>query len=296
MPEGPEIALEADQLRRVLVDQPISAVRFAFPALARRAEELEAQRICAVRPRGKAMLIHFGGGLTIYSHNQLYGKWMVRRAGSMPKTGRQLRLAIETPTHWALLFSASEIALLDPDELAVHPYLAKLGPDALDPALEAADLALRFEDPRFARRRLAGLLLDQAFVAGLGNYLRSEICFEARVHPAMRPVDLSKKQRSALARATLVLSRRAYRTRGITYSPTQARALQRQGVSYARARHWVFARAGEPCRVCRTKVDRFDLAGRRVYTCPGCQPETRGETTRKSSAHAQRTPARNKRS
>ncbi|MEM9176651.1 MAG: endonuclease VIII [Myxococcota bacterium] len=271
MPEGPEIAREADQVRKAVLDKPVERVHFGLPSLSRRGRAFEDTRVVSVRPRGKAMLIGFDNGLTVYSHNQLYGRWYVRKAGSLPKTNRQLRLAIETADRWALLYSASEIDVLDEVGLGLHPYLTKLGPDALDPELDAETITARLEDRRFMRRGLGALLLDQSFVAGLGNYLRSEIAFEARVHPDQRPMDLTPSDRRRLARATLKMTRRAYETRGVTLPASRAAALRRGGSSWSRARHWVFARAKRPCRRCDDTVMRFDLAGRRIYVCPTCQ-------------------------
>lgn len=272
MPEGPEIAREADQIRSAVAGQVVLAVRFLQPSLERRCEEFDGARVIDVRPRGKAMLIAFDNGLTIYSHNQLYGRWMVRKAGALPRTGRQLRLAIETEKKWALLYSASEIAVLDVDDLSMHPYLQKLGPDALDAELDASSIRRRLEDRRFARRGLGALLLDQSFVAGLGNYLRSEICFEARVHPGQRPSDLSAPEKQRLARAILKMTRRAYETKGVTLPAGRAKALRRAGSTWSQARHWVFDRESEGCRRCEGVVERMALAGRRVYVCRICQP------------------------
>lgn len=272
MPEGPEIAREADQIRAALEGVPIENVQFAFTALQRRAREFVGTEVESVRARGKAMLIRFNNDLTIYSHNQLYGRWYVRKTGVSPRTNRQLRLAIETASRRALLYSASEIQILDTAGLLTHAYLAKLGPDALDPALDAEILRLRLDDARFARRRLGTLLLDQQFVAGIGNYLRSEICFEARVHPALRPAQLSPVEKRRLARAVLKMARRAYRTGGVTNAPSRARSLRRKGLDWEQARHWVFDREQEPCWRCNETIERFDLAGRRVYVCRGCQP------------------------
>ncbi|MBB83511.1 MAG: endonuclease VIII [Deltaproteobacteria bacterium] len=271
MPEGPEIAREADQIRAAVLDKRVERVHFGLPHLSRREAAFEDARVVSVRPRGKAMLIGFDNGLTLYSHNQLYGRWYVRKAGSLPKTRRQLRMAIETQDRWALLYSASEIDVLDEVGLSMHPYLAKLGPDVLDPTLEAATISARLEDRRFQRRGLGALLLDQSFVAGLGNYLRSEIAFEARLHPDQRPLDLDPADRRRLARATLKMARRAYETKGVTLPRSQAAALRRAGQSWSRARHWVFARARQSCRRCDDTIVRFDLAGRRIYVCPTCQ-------------------------
>jgi endonuclease-8 len=271
LPEGPEVAREADRIREAIGEQRVTAVRFAFPHLARRAGALSGARVQSVRARGKAMLIAFDVGLTIYSHNQLYGRWYVRKAGNLPTTRRTLRLAIETPSQWALLYSASEIELLDEVGLAHHAYVSKLGPDGLDPDLEAGELVGRVADRRFARRSLGALLLDQSFVAGVGNYLRSEICFEARVRPDRRPTDLSPAEQRRLARAILTMARRAYETKGVTLPASRAEALRRKGESWAAARHWVFARADQDCRRCGAGVARSDLAGRRIYVCPNCQ-------------------------
>ena len=271
MPEGPEIAREADRIREAVLDKRVERVHFGLPHLSRRGAAFEDARVVSVRPRGKAMLIGFDNGLTLYSHNQLYGRWYVRPAGSLPATRRQLRMAIETRDRWALLYSASEIDVLDEVGLSMHPYLAKLGPDALDPELDAATVAERLEDPRFLRRGLGGLLLDQSFVAGLGNYLRSEIAFDARVHPDQRPVDLTPADRKRLGRATIKMARRAYETGGVTLPASRAAALRRAGQSWARSRHWVFARSRKACRRCDDTIVRFDLAGRRIYVCPTCQ-------------------------
>ena len=73
MPEGPEIRLAADRIAAVLVDQPIVEVTFGQRRLKRFEPRLTGQVVTAVETRGKAMLTRFDNGLTLYSHNQLYG-------------------------------------------------------------------------------------------------------------------------------------------------------------------------------------------------------------------------------
>ena len=273
MPEGPEVAREADRIRAAIGGASVERVHFGLPQLKRRYAIFTDSRVESVTARGKAMLVSFDNGLTIYSHNQLYGRWFIRNAGRLPKTGRQLRLAIETREKWALLYSASEIEVLDDVGLAHQPYLAKLGPDALAPSTILDSVLERLEGKRFMRRGLGSLLLDQSFVAGLGNYLRSEICFEARLHPDQRPVDLTSADRRRLARAILTMTRRSYETGGVTLPASRAARLRAQGATWAQSRHWVFARQGDACRRCSERVQRFELAGRRIYSCPSCQPD-----------------------
>jgi endonuclease-8 len=271
MPEGPEIRRAADRLERALLDRPLTSVFFAFPDLAAAADALVGQRVTAVDTRGKALLTRFDGGLTMYSHNQLYGRWYVTRSGRQPKTGRSLRVALHNDRHSAFLYSASDVELLDEDGLAAHPFLARLGPDILERELTADAVAERLGSDRFRRRSLASLYLDQAFLAGNGNYLRSEVLFCARLRPQARPADLDAKQRARLARVTLTIARRSYRTGGITNPPSLVAALKEQGLRRGALRFAVFGRAGRPCYECGMPIERVAAAGRRLYFCPRCQ-------------------------
>jgi endonuclease-8 len=271
MPEGPEIRLAAERLSRSIKGKTAVEVWFAFDRLKRWEEKLSGRRIRAVEPRGKAMLVRFAGGFNLYSHNQLYGRWHVTKNGTRPRTHRQLRVAIHTHDASALLYSASEIEVLRDRELASHPYLTRLGADVLDRAVQPATVRRLLEDSRFARRRLGGLLLDQGFLGGIGNYLRSEILFAAGIDPARRPCDLDEDEKAAFARAALFISRRAYRTRGVTNAPATVRELRARGIPRRDYRHYVFGRDDEPCYVCSAEIEKLQVAGRRLYACRRCQ-------------------------
>ncbi len=271
MPEGPEIRRAADRLARVLDGKTPERVELLLPGLARHATKIAGRRIVGVEPRAKALLIHFVGGYSLYSHNQLYGRWYVVRTGKTPRTGRSLRLAIRTRDHSALLYSASDIAVLSAAQVRRHPYLCKLGPDLLDPVTTLADVHAQVEDARFHRRSLAALLLDQSFLAGLGNYLRSEILYVATLPHDLTLGALDAGARRRLAETALTLTRQAYRHRGVTNDLERAARLKAEGVGYAHYRHHVFARAGLGCWTCETPVQRVDLSGRAVFFCPTCQ-------------------------
>lgn len=272
MPEGPEIRRAADRIARAVAGSRIEAATLNWPALWGALPKIVGAQVTAVDTHGKAMLTRFDNGLTLYSHNQLYGRWYVTRYGSLPKTRRSLRVALHTKTHSAWLYSATDVELLDAEGVRVHPFLAKLGPDILDERLRPSDICARLEDKRFRRRALASLYLDQAFLAGNGNYLRSEILFGAGLHRSLRPGDLDRDQRMWLARVTLTVARRAYELGGVTVTRQLAQKLKKSGQRYATYRHWVFAREGKACRVCGTAIEKHRVAGRSVFTCPVCQP------------------------
>ncbi|MGB5485922.1 MAG: endonuclease VIII [Lysobacterales bacterium] len=263
MPEGPEIRRAADRIANVLVGHSIKKACFAFPELQPFEERLTGSVVEAVDTRGKAMLTRFDNELTLYSHNQLYGRWFIVKRGELPDTRRSLRVALHTNSHSALLYSASDISVLTPGQVQLHPFLSRLGPDVLDEGLATDVITQRLDQQRFMRRSLAALYLDQSFLAGLGNYLRSEILFGAGLHPSRRPVDIELEGKSRLAQETIRMCRRSYRTGGRTLTQGPGRKKTE--------RFWVFARASKPCFACGTGIQRKNFSGRRLYFCPVCQ-------------------------
>lgn len=271
MPEGPEIRLAADKLNDVLAGHRIEKAEFTLPGLQKAAKTVTGKRVERVTCHGKAMLTKFSHGQTLYSHNQLYGIWRVVKRGRYPNTNRQLRVGLHTDTHSALLYSATDVEFWPTELLHEHPFLKKLGPDVLDETLTAKEVAQRLRDDAFKRRSLASLYLDQGFIAGIGNYLRSEILFQAKVPPRARPQELSSADIQRLARATLSISKRSYKTRGITVTKATANKLAKQGGGFESYRFAVFGRKNKPCISCDAKIRKEDMTARRLYWCPSCQ-------------------------
>ena len=271
MPEGPEIRRAADLLQAAIAAKGLTKVWFKFAALKEHEATLMASTVVGFEAHGKALLTHFACGLSIYSHNQLYGVWKIALRGKLPKTSRDLRLAIHTDKAAVFLFSASDISVWRTESLKEHPFLRKLGPDALDPKLNAETLAKRLMSPRFVGKALAGLLLDQAFLAGMGNYLRTEVLYYAGLHPALKPKDLSELERERLAEQLLAVTRRSYATGGVTNEAAIAGVLQSDGAPFEGYRFAAFDRAGRACYQCGNTIERMEVGGRRLYFCPECQ-------------------------
>lgn len=271
MPEGPEIRLAADKIAAVLEDKVVEAVSFGQPNMQRYAEDFQGQTVTHIETRGKAMLTHFNHGYTIYSHNQLYGIWKVSKRGKYPKTNRTLRLALHTDTHSALLYSASDISVWLTEEIELHPFLAKLGPDILSNTLEWQSIKKILKSKAFVGRRLSSVYLDQGFVAGIGNYLRTEILFDAGIHHDRKAKELSESELGALARSTLLMGRRSYESKGYTVTPSLAASLKKTKSPYENIRFMLFNRDGLPCRNCETIIIREERNSRRIYWCPKCQ-------------------------
>ncbi len=211
-----------------------------MPALADRARCLHGARIVDVTSRGKALLIAFDAGLVHFSHNQLYGKWRVMSPRALARLeaerGPSMRVVIATARRAAVLLSATTVELLDASAVDAHPFLARLGPDVLDRTTAVPMVRARLASPAFARRSLASLLLDQRFLAGPGNYLRSEILHVARVHPDARPCDLDADALDRFAWATLAVPRQSLATGGITNERALVRALADRGATFEERR------------------------------------------------------------
>ena len=273
MPEGPEIRIAADKIAGLLVNRVTTDVKFSFAHLRRYQKYLTGQRILRVDTRGKAILVRFENDWTIYSHNQLYGRWVVDPRGQPPATNRQLRLAIQNRAGGAFLFSASEIEVMRADALQQHPFLSKLGPDILNEEPDTNLIVSRLNSRQFRNRQLAGLLLDQGFLAGLGNYLRAEILTLARLHPLRKPSQCNPAELLKLAKEIIRITRRSYRTQGITNPPRIVAKLKSEGkISRADLRFNTYGRKGEPCHYCGNKIKCINAGGRKMYYCPTCQP------------------------
>ena len=267
MPEGPEIYRAARQVHAAVAGQPIE-VTLLHPALAARSRVLKNATITRVHARSKAMLTEFSNGAILYSHNQLYGEWRIHSAGQ-DLLARQQRLVIATSKHRVVLYSATDFAWLRAGHEHEHPYIAKLGPEVLADGTTPALLAKRLAS--FPRRNLATALMDQGVLAGLGNYLRADILFVARLSPQLRLGDLSTAQLKNLANVIHQLTWRSVRHDGVLMPTLDYKKLRAQGDNYEAARFYVFDREGLPCRACRTPIARINLGGRGVFFCPQCQ-------------------------
>ncbi len=271
MPEGPEIRRARDELAGVLKGQRVNDVFFAFDALQTYQEKLTQQHIVSVESRGKAMLIHFDNAYTIYSHNQLYGRWYIAPDKKTPDITRQLRLAIYVDNAAAFLYSASDIRVLQTHELSVYPYLAKLGLELLSPDTNESMVFDHLMAHRRSRRCLMTLLQDQSVLSGMGNYLCCEVLHAAGLHPETRPCDLDDEQLTQLAHHCLYLTIQSYETGGVTNSLTRAEEMKEQGVEFDNYRFQVYRREGQVCYRCGGVVVKGKFCGRMGYCCLSCQ-------------------------
>lgn len=155
----------------------------------------------------------------------------------------------------------------DQGDTSIHTVLGKLGPEPLDesftPQLLSALLCKR-------RGALKPLLLDQRFIAGLGNIYVDESLFRAGLHPQRRADTLQEAEIVRLHGAICSVLQQAIDHHGTTFDgvfvrPQGQEGRQQEGLA-------VYGQTDLPCSACGTPIERIVVGGRGTHFCPHCQP------------------------
>jgi len=274
MPELPEVETVVRDLRaggvggRVVADVRVYWAR-SVEGLSARAfrARLAGQRIAAVGRYGKYIVFTLCRD-TLLIHLRMSGRLVLDRAGGGGDPHERVVLRLDDGRtlryHDTRKFGRWTL-LRDPAR-----KLGRLGPDALDPRLTGAVFE-RLVAPR--KGMLKPLLLDQRFLAGLGNIYVDEALFEAGLHPRRLCATLAAAERRRLYRAVRRVLRRGIRLGGTSLGRGEANfysAAGRRGRNQDRLN--VFRRQGEPCPRCGTPIERIIVGQRGTHLCPRCQP------------------------
>ena len=283
MPELPEVETVARSLRRKLNGQTIDGVDVWLDKMvdgdsAEFAARLAGARIEDIGRRGKILLIKTPGVL-VGVHLRMTGTFTFAQPDEpLPKhthlrftfcqAGFELRYRDVRQFGW--------FRLVEPGELLSWRVWQELGPDALEVGQEEflARLAGR-------RGRIKPLLLNQSFIAGLGNIYADETLFRARLHP-MRTVETITREKAAeLFRAVQEVLCEAVECGGSSISDFED---AEGALGYFQTRHQVYGRKGQPCPVCGRPIQRTVVGGRSTFFCPFCQPLRTQKVARPVSA------------
>jgi formamidopyrimidine-DNA glycosylase len=216
-----------------------------------------------VTAHGKHLFASFGTQI-VHVHLGLFGKYTAG-TGDPPEPRGALRMRWVVDGYWTELRGATACAVLTPPEVAA--ILARLGPDPLRPRPNG-----RAAYARIARSRapMAGLLMDQSVLSGVGNVYRAEILFRHRIPPYLPGRDLVEDRWRELWADLVTLMRAGLRTgRIVTTRPLDRD--RRSGHVRSEDAHYVYRRTGLPCRICRTPIALQLLQTRKLYWCPTCQ-------------------------
>lgn len=221
------------------------------------------QHVDAVEAYGKHLLYDLGEPGYLHIHLGLYGTFR-DGVGAPPVPRGAVRLRLVGNGSWADLRGATACELYDDDQRGL--LFDRLGPDPLRADGKPAPFV---ERAGRSRAPIAGLLMDQSVVAGVGNVFRAEVLYRARLDPYRPGRDVGEAQLLALWSDLRTLLRAGVRSgRIVTTRPAD----RDHGGRITRDQaHYVYRRAGLPCRVCGTEVRTAVLAGRNLFWCPVCQ-------------------------
>ncbi len=264
MPELPEVETIVRGLRGPLVGLTFTNVVVTWPnsiqtPIPELQGRLPGQRIEAITRRGKYLQFHLSGGNTLLIHLKMSGDLLVEPADEPPH--RHVRTIFGLDNGHQLRFKDmrkfGRVYLVDDP----HKVLGKLGPEPLAADFTSEDFKALFKK---RRGRLKPLLLNQEFIAGVGNIYANESCFMAGIDPRRTADTLSAAELDKL-----YLAIRQALNYGIKHKGASLDEIYRGGEFQDYFQ--VHGRAGEDCFNCGFLIQRVVLGGRSTYLCPQCQ-------------------------
>lgn len=270
MPELPEVETTRRGILPALKGRRIQAVNVREPRLRWRvaadfAAALPGQRVMDVRRRAKYLLIVLERGAVIW-HLGMSGSLRVLTADTalLPHDHLDilldsgLRLRFNDPRR----FGSVHYTIEDP---AQHFLLRELGPEPLDAELNGAYLARKAKGRSVAVKQF---LMNSRVVVGVGNIYASEALFRAGIRPQRAAGRVPRAAFDKLAQSTKDVLNEAIKSGGTTLRDY----VDPDGMpGYFRQKLFVYERAGEPCRLCRTAIKQIVQGQRSTYFCASCQ-------------------------
>ena len=239
--------------------------RLRWPIDSKIESAIRGQRVRRVDRRAKYLLIGSDAG-TLIVHLGMSGSLRIVAPDVPPRPHDHWDLVIESGKvlrfHDPRRFGSLHWTADDPDE---HPLLAKLGPEPLSPAFDAEYL---FRATRKRSVAIKHLIMNAHVVVGVGNIYANEALFRARISPRRAAGRLTRAQAKALVRAIKSVLEEAIEIGGTTLRD-YVNASGTPG--YFKQKLFVYERAKQPCRVCKTPIKQVAQGQRSTYWCATCQ-------------------------
>ncbi len=270
MPELPEVETIKNELLPHVIGRRVTDVTLCWEGIVRKpspeefCSRLIGERVTGISRRGKYLIFRLSSGEALIIHLKMTGSLLLNHASDTP--GRFIRAVLHLDNDCQLRFR-------DPRKFGVmwlveeaSRVVAKLGPEPLEDSFTAQVLT-----ERLARRKapIKPVLLDQNFVAGIGNMYADEALYDAGIHPLRPASSLSGEEIVELHHAIRQVLRAAIGNKGASVAN-----YYRPGGELGRA-HFEFRVAhglgGEFCQRCGTPIERIVVRNRGTYLCPKCQ-------------------------
>ena len=273
MPELPEVETVKNELLPHIIGYYITSITLFWDGIVRQPSAKEfrshliGQGITEITRRGKYLIFNLTGGETLIIHLRMTGSLLLKPASAEPDKFARAILHLDKET---------QLQFRDPRKLGVmwlvedkNTVVGKLGPEPLEASFTPQLLAQRLNN-RVAP--IKALLLDQSFIAGIGNMYADEALFAARIYPLRPGGKLSQNEVKRLHSAIQQVLWSAIGNKGAS-TDTYLRPDGTLGTA-----HFQFQVAhrlsGDLCPVCGTPIERIVVRNRGTYFCPQCQPQS----------------------
>jgi endonuclease-8 len=264
MPEGHTIHRLAAEQQKLFGRRPVQ-VSSPQGRFAEGAKILDGRVLKRTEANGKHLFHHYEGAKILHIHLGLYGKFSTG-TGEAPEPRGALRLRLANDEVWSDLRGPTVCELIEPPTMAV--IAARLGPD---PLRKDANPARAYDRLQRSRTSVAAMLMDQAVVAGIGNVYRAELLFRHQMDPYRPGRDVTGSDWLAMWADLVTLMRAGVKAGRIVTVHAADAPTKKKGPPRREDSHYVYRRAGLPCRVCGTEVRTAVLVGRNLFWCPQCQ-------------------------
>lgn len=230
-------------------------------------KNIAGKTIQKLRRRGKYLLFDMTEGYTWVVHLGMTGQLVLVSPAERITMHTHLILDLDDNVQLRYIDTRQfgRFYLLPTGELEKIRGLHALGPEPL-----GEEFTLEFFRKRLASRRgkIKQLLLDQTFIAGIGNIYADEALHRAGINPEKNAVSLTEEEISRLFYSIREVLREGIRYRGTSVRDYVDGRGQKGGFQNCLR---VYGRRGEPCPGCGSPVERIRLGGRSTYFCPSCQ-------------------------
>lgn len=275
MPELPDILVLARSMDQALPGRRITGAIINQPRCLNVSETEFCQTLAGrtfghVRQRGKWVLADLDQDWTLALNLGMGGEVRLHGAAESPDPGRE-RVALELAGPdgaraqlWAHFWWFGSVHLVPSGNPAAHAQLARLGPEPLAPEFTVERLG---EMLRGRRGAIKKYLLDQSFLAGIGNVYIQDTLWYAHLHPLRLANTLGPEDVARLHEAILRVLGEGIHWGG---GPGEQDVWGNKG-QYAEHLQ-VGYRTGQPCPACGTTIEELRVGSTNSYICPQCQP------------------------
>lgn len=274
MPELPEVQTIVDDLiaaglpgTRILRARVNWSRTVAGEGVEDFCDQIQGRTFIGLTRRAKYLVFHLSGGFTLIVHLRMSGRFEWGDAHASPGSHQHVMLDLEDGRcliyHDTRKFGRFYLTRT-PEKV-----LGALGPEPLDRRFSAKAFAAMLVG---RRRQMKPLLLDQRFIAGLGNIYVDEALWRAKIHPMRSSHTLSTREVIALHRAIRWALRRGLRNGGTALGKGMGNFQSaRSGRGGNASALQVFRRTGQPCPRCRHTIRKIVVGQRSTHLCNTCQ-------------------------